>query len=60
LNKFLCFKALVVVSRISYAVYLTQFGVFFINVGSNGAPELFSLLRIVSVLKINTFLREGM
>jgi hypothetical protein len=48
LNTFLCCKFLVIFSRISYAVYLTQFAVFFYNVGSIRASEQFSLLRSVS------------
>jgi len=38
----------VIFSRISYAVYLTQFAVFFYNVGSIRASEQFSLWRSVS------------
>jgi hypothetical protein len=59
LNKFLCSKALVIFSRISYAVYLTQIAVFAYNIGSIRASEHFSVLRSVSILKINILFNRG-
>ncbi|GFG33259.1 hypothetical protein Cfor_03997 [Coptotermes formosanus] len=56
LNTFLCCKFLVIISRISYAVYLTQFVVFFYNVGSIRASEQFSLLRSVDMAELLTVL----
>lgn len=52
LNRFLCCKSLVIFSRISYAVYLTQFAVFFYNVGSIRASEQFNLLRSVDTAEL--------
>ncbi|XP_069696138.1 nose resistant to fluoxetine protein 6-like [Periplaneta americana] len=55
-NKFLCCRSLVLFSRISYAVYLTQFAVFFYNVGSIRASEQFSLFRSVDMAEVLTVL----
>lgn len=57
LNNFLCCKSLVVFSRISYAVYLTQFAVFFYNVGSIRSSQQFSLLRSVSIFIYSSQIR---
>ncbi|PSN54851.1 hypothetical protein C0J52_12407 [Blattella germanica] len=53
-NKFLCCRSLVLFSRISYAVYLTQFAVFFYNIGSVRAPQHFSLARSVDLFEVIT------
>ncbi|GLH06367.1 Uncharacterized protein GBIM_11900, partial [Gryllus bimaculatus] len=45
LNTFLSIKPLVIFSRISYAVYLTQFAVFFYNVGVTRTSEQFTILK---------------
>lgn len=51
LNTFLSIKPLVVFSRISYAVYLTQFAVFFYNVGITRTSEQFTILKGVDPIE---------
>lgn len=48
INRFLSNHWLVIFSRISYAVYLTQFAVFFYNVGTTRYSTEFQLHRAVS------------
>lgn len=52
INKFLCSKSLVMFSRISYAVYLTQFVVFFYNIGSLRGPQHFTLAGSVDIYEV--------
>ncbi|XP_043256336.1 uncharacterized protein LOC122399606 [Colletes gigas] len=47
INRFLSYHWLVIFSRISYAVYLTQFAVFFYNVGTTRYSSEFQLHRTV-------------
>lgn len=57
-NRFLSHHWLVVFSRISYAVYLTQFAVFFYNVGTTRFSMEFQIRRAVSnIAKINVLIR---
>lgn len=56
INELLCCKCLVYFSRISYAVYLTQFAVFFYNVGSIRTSEQFSLFTSINVAEVLTVL----
>ncbi|KYQ48477.1 Nose resistant to fluoxetine protein 6 [Trachymyrmex zeteki] len=50
-NRFLSSYSLMILSRISYAVYLTQFAVFFYNVGTTRFSTEFQLHRAVSRAK---------
>ncbi|XP_015174499.1 PREDICTED: uncharacterized protein LOC107065378 isoform X2 [Polistes dominula] len=52
LNKFLSNYWLVVFSRISYAVYLAQFAVFFYNIGSTRYTSEFSLYKPVDLIEV--------
>lgn len=54
MNKFLCNYWLVVFSRVSYAVYLTQFAVFFYNVGTTRYSSEFDIHRAIDPLEALT------
>ncbi|PNF21731.1 hypothetical protein B7P43_G10364 [Cryptotermes secundus] len=56
LNELLSSKCLVIFSRISYSVYLTQFAVFFYNVGSIRTSEKFSIFASLNMAEILTVL----
>ncbi|XP_015430589.1 PREDICTED: uncharacterized protein LOC107187096 [Dufourea novaeangliae] len=51
INRFMSNHWLVIFSRISYAVYLTQFAVFFFNVGTTRYSTEFQLLRAIDPLE---------
>ncbi|CAK9800907.1 Nose resistant to fluoxetine protein 6 [Anthophora plagiata] len=54
INKVLSCHWLVIFSRISYAVYLTQFAVFFYNVGTTRYSSGFQLHRAIDLLEVIT------
>ncbi|GAB0089047.1 uncharacterized protein DMENIID0001_035260 [Sergentomyia squamirostris] len=54
LSRFLSWEGFLVTTRLSYAIYLTQFPVFFYNVGRRRTPDRYEF--IPSTLKFNEFL----
>ncbi|XP_066998898.2 nose resistant to fluoxetine protein 6 [Anabrus simplex] len=54
INSFLSCRALAIFSRISYAVYLTQFIVFFYNVGVTRSAERFTIIGAVNLPEVVT------
>lgn len=52
-NEYLCNRVLIIFSRISYSVFLTQFLVFFYQVGIKRIPETFSMSYAVSFCDMN-------
>lgn len=64
LSNFLSWRIFLITTRIAYTVYLTQFPVFFFNIGTIRTVEYFGVLRvmvcIIQMLKYNPFnLRKG-
>ncbi|XP_012055335.1 PREDICTED: uncharacterized protein LOC105618403 [Atta cephalotes] len=51
LNKIFSWRGFLVTTRISYAVYLTQFPIFFFNVGQTRTADHYDFLRIMVNLK---------
>ncbi|KAG5314333.1 NRF6 protein, partial [Acromyrmex insinuator] len=51
LNKIFSWRGFLVTTRISYAVYLTQFPIFFFNVGQTRTADHYEFLRIMLNLK---------
>ncbi|XP_033228277.1 O-acyltransferase like protein-like [Belonocnema kinseyi] len=47
LSKFFSWKGFLITTRLSYAIYLTQFPVFFYNVGQTRAAEHYAFIRIL-------------
>jgi hypothetical protein len=59
-GRILSWKGFVVFSRISYSVYLTQFPIFFYNVGSRRAAVSYSPNLLVSILTdLNSFMQQS-
>ncbi|XP_076182322.1 uncharacterized protein LOC143154256 [Ptiloglossa arizonensis] len=54
INRFLSNHWLVIFSRITYAVYLTQFAVFFYNVGTTRYSSEFQLYRAIDLMEAAT------
>lgn len=50
-GRFLCWKGFTVFNRIAYSVYLTQFPIFFYNIGTTRAASSYSPHLLVSVLR---------
>ncbi|XP_069685548.1 nose resistant to fluoxetine protein 6-like isoform X2 [Periplaneta americana] len=56
LGQFLSWRGFLVTTRLSYAVYLLQFPIFFYTVGTNRVTQIYSLLLLLNVPELMTII----